>query len=220
MKIGEDGRILEWSRPYREARPYHRHVSHLWGAYPGNLISMEKTPELGEAAKKSLIARRQTTAGWAIAMRGCIWARLREGERAWQTLVDAFTFAISANMMDLAFQCDENEKFNNALKPDLENSRNQFQMDGNQGNATTILMMILDDDLEIREDGTPEITLYLLPAQPKALPEGEARGLRAKGGLTVDLAWKEGRLTRYEVHGAPGTKVRVVRAGKEETVAL
>ena len=220
VEIASDGRIMEWSREYREARPYHRHVSHLWGVYPGSLISMEKTPALGEAAKKSLIARKQTTAGWAIAMRGCIWARLREPEMAYGTIRDAFTFAISPNLMDLAFQCDENERVNNALQPDLERTRNQFQMDGNQGNATTLLMMLLDDDLRVDEDGEPRITLYLLPALPKALPEGAARGLKAKGNLTVDLTWSEGRLRSWRVEGRPGTKVTVCYGGKTEEAVL
>lgn len=216
VRIAKDGRIMEWDREYREARPYHRHVSHLWGAYPGNLISVEKTPELAEAAKKSLRARKLTTAGWGIAMRGCIWARLREGEEALQTLRDAFIYAISPNMMDLAFQCDENERVNQTFSPDLEQSRNQFQMDGNQGNATTVLMMLLDDDLQIGENGEPEVTLYLLPALPAELPNGEARGLKAKGNVTVDLSWREGKLKHYEIHGPKGLQVTVRTEGQTE----
>lgn len=84
--IGKDGRILEWLEPYEEVEPHHRHVSHLYGLYPGNEISMEHTPELAEAARKTLEARGDKSTGWSMAWKINFWARLHDGDHAYKLL--------------------------------------------------------------------------------------------------------------------------------------
>ena len=207
IEIGSDGRIMEWSKEYPEPFPYHRHLSHLWGVYPGNLISKEWTPALGDAAEKSLQMRGMTTAGWAIAFRGCLYARLRDGEKALTCFQAALKYATSYSLMNLASHCDETLVDPPAL--DLEHYRYPFQIDGNQGNATNILLMLLDDYVEFLQDGSIIIHLYLLPALPKALSSGKVTGLRAKGNLTVDIEWNDGKVTNYSVTGAGKHKVIV-----------
>ena len=215
VEIGSDGRIMEWGEEYDEPYPYHRHLSHLWGVYPGNIISKERTPELGVAAEKSLVIRGMTTAGWAIAYRGCLYARLRNGEKAYECFRDALKYATAYNLMNLAYHCDET--LVNPPGLELENCRYPFQIDGNQGNAANILLMILDDYIEFEENGNVTIHLYLLPALPKALSNGKIRGLRAKGNLIVDLEWKDGKVTDYTIHGQQNeNKVVVYVNGKVE----
>ena len=207
VQIGEDGRIMEWGKEYKEPFPYHRHLSHLWGVFPGNLISKEKTPEYAEAAEKSLKMRGMTTAGWAIAYRACLFARLRNGEEAFSCWKEAMKYATAYNLMNLAYHCDETDP--NPPLIDLENSRYPFQIDGNQGNAASILLMILDDELEFMEDGTFVSHLYLLPALPKELSTGHVKGIRGNGTLTIDMVWHAGKVMELSVKGPENVKVIV-----------
>lgn len=205
VEICSDGRIMEWKKEYREPYPYHRHLSHLWGVFPGSLISKEQTPEYGAAAEKSLEGRGMTTAGWAIAYRSCLWARLRNGEKALSCFQAALKYATAYNLMNLAYHCDET--LINPPGLDLAHCRYPFQIDGNQGNAMSILLMLLDDEVEFSGDGTMVIHLFLLPALPKALSSGSVRGLRAKGDLRIDMDWEDGKVTSLSIRGAEGRQI-------------
>ena len=218
IRIGSDGRIMEWSREYQEPFPFHRHLSHLWGVFPGNLISKERTPEYAKAAEKSLEARGMTTAGWAIALRGCLQARLRNGDKALTCFQNALKYATAYNLMNLAYHCDETLEHPPGL--DLEHCRYPFQIDGNQGNAMTILLMLLDDDVEFQEDLTMIIHLYLLPALPQALSCGSVRGIRAKGYLTVDMDWEKGKTTFLSIKGPANTPVVLHENGEVQMILL
>lgn len=212
VQIGSDGRIMEWSKEYKEPFPYHRHLSHLWGVYPGNLISKEETPELGEAAEKSLKMRGMTTAGWAVAYRGCLYARLRDGKGAMECFQSAMKYATAYNLMNLAAHCDETN--NNPPLLDLEHCRYPFQIDGNQGNATIILMMILDDRLVFEEDGTITVHLYPLSALSSELMTGKVTGLKAKGNVTVNMEWENGKLITLDYQAPEDIRV-IVHTVKE-----
>lgn len=218
VEIASDGRIREWGEEYREPYPHHRHLSHLWGVYPGSMISREKTPEYARAAEKSLRQRGKTTAGWAIAFRGCLWARLREGEEAYNCLCDALRFACSDNLMNLAYHCDET--LDVPRPPRLGSARYPFQIDGNQGIASAILLTILDEDARIDRTGIMEVDLYLLPALPAAWQEGSVRGIRTKGGCAVDMEWAQGRLICLGICGPKGRRITLHYHGCEEKLVL
>lgn len=218
VEIGSDGRIMEWSQEYKEPYPYHRHLSHLWGVFPGSQISKEKTPEFAQAAEKVLKQRGITTAGWAIAYRGCLQARLRNGEAALGHFQDALKHATAYNLMNLAFHCDET--LENPPSIDRERSRYPFQIDGNEGNASIIMLMLLDDDVEFLEDGTMRTHLYLLPAAAGPLRSGSLRGARAKGALFVDMDWEDGIVTALTITGPCGSEVILHLNGSERSVTL
>ena len=207
IQVGSDGRIMEWGREYKEAMIHHRHLSHLWGAYPGQMITPEHTKELAEAAKKSLKVRGKSTVGWAIAYRMCLWARLREPEEAYDCVKKMFQYATGKNLFNLAYHCDETVE--EPELPDLEHCRYPFQIDGNQGNATGILLLLEDDYAHVKEDGTMETEIVLLPALPKQLPNGEVKGLCAKGNIKMDFAWKDGELTDVCFYGKVGTTFKL-----------
>lgn len=208
VEIAPDGRILEWDKPYPEPYPYHRHLSHLWGVFPGSQIAAEDTPELAAAAMKSLVQRGMTTAGWAISFRACLYARLRDGENAMTCFAAAMKYATAWNLMNLAYHCDETLVDPPAIN--LERCRYPFQLDGNQGAASALLLMLLDDRIELMAEGAT-VHLYPLPALPGNLSEGRATGLRAKGGVTVDLEWKDGDLTDLRWVAPAGVTVVVHR---------
>ncbi len=205
VEIASDGRIMEWDKEYPEEYPYHRHVSHLWGLYPGNDISLEKTPELARAAQNSLEKRGRTTAGWAISFRVCLWARLRQGENAYSCFQDAIRYATAYNMLNLAFHSVE--KTQELPEVDVEKNHYPFQIDGNQGNATGVLMLFEDDEARVLEDGSWEIDIYLLPALPEEYSQkGKIRGLQAKGNLEVSFAWENGIVTEAVIKGESGVR--------------
>lgn len=218
VEIASDGRIMEWGEEYKEPFPYHRHVSHLWGVYPGSLISLEQTPELAEAAIKSLQKRGRTTAGWAISFRMCLWARLKNGEEAYKCLQDAFLFATARNLFNLAYH--SNETCQNPVMPEDDNETYPFQIDGNQGNASGVLMMLMDDYAVVKEDGDMEIHIYLLPALPEQFATGYVKGMKTKGDMELSMEWKDGKLLWVEITGCKGTKAFVHYQGKSEEICL
>ena len=200
-RIGSDGRIMEWLEEYKEADPRHRHVSHLWGLYPGDEISPRRTPNLAAAARKSLEARGDAGTGWSIAYKLNLWARLGDGDRCEKILRTQLT-PVSATGIDM--------KQGGGTYPNLFDAHPPFQIDGNFGATAGIAEMLL-------QSHAGEIDL--LTALPSSWPEGEVKGLRARGGITVDLAWRNGRVTTYRLTSKTPTKVSV-RANGEVTEVI
>ena len=197
-KIGKWGQLQEWAKDMDDPDDKHRHLSHLIAVHPGRQISPLTTPELAEAAKVSMNARGDGATGWSKAWKVNIWARLHDGNRAYKLL---------------------GEELRGNFYENLFGYHPPFQIDGNFGYASGVCEMLMQSHMGV---------IHLLPAIPDAWPDGEVKGLRARGNYEVDIAWSNGKLTKAVIRSKSGSvpKIRVadeegdVVAGTDKRITL
>ena len=198
MRVDSRGRLMEWLEEYAEVEPQHRHVSHLYGLHPGNSISTLRSPELAEACRNTLKVRGDGGTGWSRAWKINFFASLGDGDHALKLLKALLAPAVRYSEIDTLSVPYYNghlhlEQFSGTF-PNLFCSHPPFQIDGNFGGTSGITEMLLQS-----QDGY----IALLTALPSGWRSGSARGLRARGNVSVDFNWNDSRVEQVTITGLP-----------------
>jgi alpha-L-fucosidase 2 len=181
-QIGKYGQLQEWMQDVDDTTNKHRHISHLWAAYPGNEINWDDTPELMKAARQSLIYRGDAATGWSLGWKINCWARFKDGDHAFRLIQMLLSPAKNAA----------------GSYTNLFDAHPPFQIDGNFGSAAGIGEMLLQSHTKYVD---------ILPALPSALPEGDVKGICARGGFVLDIKWKNGQLQQLSVLSKAGKEL-------------
>ena len=201
-QVGHKGNLQEWYYDWEDADPKHRHQSHLYGLFPGTHVTVDKTPLIAAAAKRTLEIKGDETTGWSKGWRINLWARLKDGDHAYKMYRELLKFVPPDDLK-------ENYTNGGGTYPNLLDAHPPFQIDGNFGGAAAVAEMLIQSNAEYME---------LLPALPKAWPAGEIKGLKARGNYEVDFSWSDGKVKTLKIKSATQTSVKVLMNGKMEVV--
>ena len=201
FRIGSKGQLLEWDKEFEETDPNHRHVSHLFALHPGRQIIPEQQPELAAACQRTLEIRGDGGTGWAMAWKINFWARLRDGNHAFGMLKNGLRY-VDATQVSVR---------GGGTYANLFDAHPPFQSDGNFGGTAGITEMLLQSHAGY---------IHLLPALPDNWQSGSIKGVRARGGFTIDMEWKESRITRLSVtsHSGGTCRIREATSPHEEVI--
>lgn len=201
-EITPDGRLMEWDKAYDEADYKHRHVSHLYSLYPGNAITTDKTPELAQACKQTLLTRGDDGTGWSLGWKVNLWSKLKDGDHS---------LKIIKRQLELVENGSNRTWQQGGTYPNMFDAHPPFQIDGNFGVCSGIAQMLLQCENGI---------IKILPALPAEYSNGSVEGLLAKGNVEVSIFWENKKATKVILKSKTDKQVYVQLDGNITNIHL
>ncbi len=201
-QIGAAGNLQEWYFDWADTDPKHRHQSHLYGLYPGTHVTVDQTPTIAAASKKTLEIKGDETTGWSKGWRINLWARLKDGDHAYKMYRELLKY-VEPDGVKVNYQRG------GGTYPNLFDAHPPFQIDGNFGGSAAVAEMLVQS--------TPEL-IELLPAVPKAWSSGKVSGLKARGGYEISMQWEGGQVKNVRIKSATSASVRVRMNGEIKVI--
>ena len=203
-QVGKAGNLQEWYYDWEDNEPKHRHQSHLYGLFPGTHVTVDKTPSIAAAAKKTLEMKGDETTGWSKGWRINLWARLKDGDHAYKMYRELLKYVPPD---------ETKENYTNAggTYPNLLDAHPPFQIDGNFGGAAAVAEMLVQSNSDYIE---------LLPALPKAWLSGAVKGIKTRGNYEIDMTWSAGQVTNVKIKSSTQITAKVLMNGKFQIIKI
>ena len=201
-QIGAAGNLQEWYFDWADTDPKHRHQSHLYGLYPGTHVTVDQTPSIAAASKKTLEIKGDETTGWSKGWRINLWARLKDGDHAYKMYRELLKY-VEPDGVKVNYQRG------GGTYPNLFDAHPPFQIDGNFGGSAAVAEMLVQS--------TPDL-IELLPAVPKAWSSGKVSGLKARGGYEISMQWEGGQVKNVKIKSKNFASVRVRMNGEIKVI--
>ena len=214
-KIGKKGNLQEWFYDWEDEDPHHRHQSHLFGVYPGHhLDDGTNTKEtIHRAASRTLELKGDKTTGWSTGWRVNLYARLHDAKNAYHIYRKLLSYVSPDSYRG------PDARRGGGTYPNLLDAHSPFQIDGNFGGCAGVIEMLMQSEYTVRE-GSPLTTIELLPALPDNWKDGSVSGIRARGGITVDMTWKDKQVTSLTLTAQHPCTVTLLANGQQQTLKL
>ena len=214
-KIGKKGNLQEWYYDWDDEDPHHRHQSHLFGIYPGHDLNdgVHSKEEIHRAASKTLELKGDQTTGWSTGWRVNLYARLHDAKNAYHIYRKLLSYVSPDGYRG------PDARRGGGTYPNLLDAHSPFQIDGNFGGCAGVIEMLMQSIYSL-SDGKSAIAIELLPALPENWKDGSVSGIRARGGITVDMTWKEGRVTVLTLTAERPCMVTLTMNGEQKVLKL
>ena len=214
-KIGKKGNLQEWFYDWEDEDPHHRHQSHLFGIYPGHHLDdgINTREAIHRAASRTLELKGDQTTGWSTGWRVNLYARLHDAKNAYHIYRKLLSYVSPDGYRG------PDARRGGGTYPNLLDAHSPFQIDGNFGGCAGVIEMLMQSEYSV-DRKTPSVAIELLPALPDNWKDGEASGLRARGGITVNMTWRNKAVSSLTLMAQRPCKVTLIMNGKRRTVTL
>jgi alpha-L-fucosidase 2 len=214
-KIGKKGNLQEWFYDWEDEDPHHRHQSHLFGVYPGHHLEdgVNTKEAIHRAAAKTLELKGDKTTGWSTGWRVNLYARLHDAKNAYHIYRKLLSYVSPDGYRG------PDARRGGGTYPNMLDAHSPFQIDGNFGGCAGVVEMLMQSELAVGK-GTAQASIELLPALPANWKDGEVSGLRARGGITVDMAWQDGKVKKVTLTAKQSCVVTLLMNGERKEVKL
>lgn len=215
-KIGKRGNLQEWFYDWDDEDPHHRHQSHLFGVYPGNNVDdgVHTKEEIYRAASRSLEIKGDQSTGWSTGWRVNLYARLHDAKNAYHIYRKLLSYVSPDGYRGT------DARRGGGTYPNLLDAHSPFQIDGNFGGCAGVIEMLMQSEYSLEDKGKPNVVVELLPALPENWKDGSVSGIRARGGITVDMTWKDGQVATLTLVAQKKCRIVLKANGVSQVIKL